>query len=451
MFEVYYRREMDLVALPEEHLENIVTQMGREEAQPMKTAQNMIRTVLLAAALCAALAVTALAVSPGLREALGAFWPYRQTIEDMTAVDQGIEVKVVSALSDGNVIRLYFTARDLEGDRLDEYTATNFQIRPPQTDGQWKSGTLYLPRFVSYDKETKTALFTTGYVGDGLPLSDLTVSAGAQCFTPGRHDFRLEELPELGTPQVLECETLASGEMVLKPGQTPVELESEAISLSSYGFGVDGKLHILYQINVHVEKMYIRTFLSSHIWEEGDMTGNALSQRYNCELSKTTFQKDGTTYYDIAYDVDAADASDVFPEVVYGCIESGKTIEGTWRFDIPLENAPARVIDLRDSGTVLDGVTGERLSLTRLGVTVEGNPNGTSSQLAYKLTAFLKDGSRLHGTVDSNYYSGGHCSAHSSFEEPMDIDQVVGVALGMWYIPIDGDTAGQGYWLDAMP
>lgn len=455
MFEDNYKRGMALLGPSDTQMERLMTVLDKEEI-PVKTAKSAARVVLLAAALCAVLTVTALAVSPGLREtlasALGGFAPYSQELEGITAVDQGLEVKVVSALSDGNVIRLYFTVQDLEGDRLDEYTSTNLQITPPsQTDGRWKSGTIYLSELVSYDKETKTALFTTGLVGDGLPVSDLTVDAGAQVFTPGRHEFRLD-LPELGTPETLRSKTLDSGETVLIPGQTPVELESDVLSLSAYGFGGDEKLHILYQLHVPVETMYIRTFLSSRAWEAGDPAGNALSQRYNQALSQeVTFLENGVTYYDVAYDMNAEDANDVFPREVYGNIESGKEIKGTWRFEIPLENAEARVIDLRGSGTILDGVTGERLSLSSIGATVEGNPNETSSQLAYKLTVFLKDGTRLHGTVDSNHYSKDYCSAHSSFKEPLDVDQVVGVALGMWYIPIDGDTAGQGHWLDAMP
>ncbi len=57
-----------------------------------------LTTVGLAAALCAALAITAWAVSPSLREALksalGLFEPYSQEVDGLCVVDQGIEVKV---------------------------------------------------------------------------------------------------------------------------------------------------------------------------------------------------------------------------------------------------------------------------------------------------------------------------------------------------------------------
>ena len=449
LFNEAYRRDMDQVALTGQEKETILRML--EEEKPVKTVKLTFKTVLLAAALCVAMAVTALAVSPGLREALGAFWPYSQTMEGMTAVDQGIEVKVVSALSDGNIIRLYFTARDTEGDRLDEFTSTNFQMdMPSQSAGQWKSGTLYLPELVSYDPETKTALFTTGLVGDGLPVSDLTVSAGAQVFTPGQHEFRFQ-LPELGTPGTVQSKTLDSGETVLLPGQTPKELESDVFSLSSYGFGGDGKLHILYQLHIPVEKAYMNTFLSSRIWEAGDLAGNALSQQYNRGSQDALFREDGTVYYDFSYEVGLEDAADVLPWEVYGIIDSGKEIKGTWKFEIPLENAEVRTVDLSGSNTVLSGITGTRISITSIGATVEGDPKGNRGTLGFPMTFFVDDGSRIHGTVDSNHYSPNYCSDHSSFSEPLDIDRVVGIAIGKWYIPIEGNTAQPGHWLSELP
>lgn len=65
-----------------------------------------LRTGLMAAAICAALAVTAVAVSPSLRETLiqflGSFEPYAQEVEGVSATDQGIELRVVRVLADKN-------------------------------------------------------------------------------------------------------------------------------------------------------------------------------------------------------------------------------------------------------------------------------------------------------------------------------------------------------------
>lgn len=37
------------------------------------------------------------------------------------------------------------------------------------------------------------------------------------------------------------------------------------------------------------------------------------------------------------------------------------------------------------------------------------------------------------------------------FDQAIDPEEVTGVAIGMWMIPFDGDTALPGYWLDKLP
>ena len=84
------------------------------------------RVGLTAAALCAALVMTAVAASPSLREALahmlGGFEPYAQEVEGASVMDQGIQMTVLSAVADSEDGRVYLELRDLEGDRLTEFT-----------------------------------------------------------------------------------------------------------------------------------------------------------------------------------------------------------------------------------------------------------------------------------------------------------------------------------------
>lgn len=58
MFETEYRREMDRVALSERQMEHIMYVMKQEEETPVKTIQKSWKTVLAAAAVCAALVVS---------------------------------------------------------------------------------------------------------------------------------------------------------------------------------------------------------------------------------------------------------------------------------------------------------------------------------------------------------------------------------------------------------
>ena len=56
--------------------------------------------------------------------------------------------------------------------------------------------------------------------------------------------FPLEQL----STRILESLQLPGGETVLRPGQTPAALEgAQGLTLSSCGFGEDGKLHLLFQ------------------------------------------------------------------------------------------------------------------------------------------------------------------------------------------------------------
>ena len=104
------------------------------------------RVCLTAAALCAALAVTAVAASPSLREALahmlGGFEPYAQEVEGVAATDQGIQLRVVRVLADENGGTVYLEAEDLTGNRL-----SGDSVR----DGN---------SCLAYDSQTHTALFT---------------------------------------------------------------------------------------------------------------------------------------------------------------------------------------------------------------------------------------------------------------------------------------------------
>lgn len=147
--------------------------MERQAGQPVKGKRfRPLRAVLIAAAVCLALAGTAFAASPTLRgmlaEALGGFAPYAQEQEDRAYVIDGIEFKVKSVLADDFTVRAYVEARDVEGDifdRIDDITiptrvsggvdlpTVNEWLAPDATES-WMSGVECL----SYDAESRTAL-----------------------------------------------------------------------------------------------------------------------------------------------------------------------------------------------------------------------------------------------------------------------------------------------------
>lgn len=84
----------------------------------------------------------------------------------MAATDQGIQLRVVSALSDGNKTVIYLEARDLEQERLGAQTTfqTLWVDRP---EAAYVGGTFSSGQTVSYDAETHTALMRFTFTGDG--------------------------------------------------------------------------------------------------------------------------------------------------------------------------------------------------------------------------------------------------------------------------------------------
>ena len=117
-----YRREMDKMGPSDAQLARLKTALSARR----KTRRWPLRAALIAAATCAALAVSVVAASPDLRarlaDLLGAFAPYAQTVEGVTAIDQGIQIQVVSALADETEGWVYLAVTDLTGDRLDAST-----------------------------------------------------------------------------------------------------------------------------------------------------------------------------------------------------------------------------------------------------------------------------------------------------------------------------------------
>lgn len=329
MFETRYRREIDQIGLPEERLEQLITAMGQTEPQkPSQRAGKTWKTVLLAAAFCAVLAATALAVSPGLREALaaalGAFAPYSREIECVSVIDQGIEVRVVSALCDGNAARVYFEIQDLEGDRLDEFTCCDLDITPAnwseEGDVRWSAigggGDLF-----RYDPASKTILASAELLGGGPPASKLT-------------------------------------------------------------------------LNLHM----------------------------------TEIQPGG--------------ARDDVPK--------SPIIRGEWRLTVETEMVEQISIDMLPSQTVIADVTARTLNLSVLGATIESDTYGNG--LNYPLTLYLSDGRVLpHIKYGPLGLSGNYTDTRWTFPEPVEPEDVVAIAIGQWYVPIESGVAGPGHWLPEQP
>lgn len=411
--------------------------------------------VLAVAAVCGALLVTAVAVSPGLREALGdalgSFAPYSAQPEGASATDQGIEVRAVSALSDGNVVRYHLSVQDKTGDRLGEHTVIGgiWMERPGAAYGAGSFGNGYL---VYYDAKTRTALFELRFTGDGPPARGGTLEVEIGGFQPSawRETGRVDQ--GLLTDKTLQTEVLETGETVLIPEQTPAVVEgTDLVRLSSIGFGSDGLLHVQLRLredlNRQESRLSIKLKSRSTTPEQRDRV-NRYYEYGEKENVEAGFEADGYWYIDRTFNVWPSDLDDVILDKVRVVATTGEEVEGTWKLSIPLEDVPHRQIALDQT---VGSVRVKSLDLTSLGLSAESDPEGGPGTLNYPAAVILDDGAAVTADMDGVFHTDSYTTNHWSFDEPVDPERVAGVAFGYWYIPIEGDTAGAGYWLEDLP
>ena len=139
-------------------------------------------------------------------------------------------------------------------------------------------------------------------------------------------------------------------------------------------------------------------------------------------------------------------------ETVTALLYTRPAIRGEWRLAVPTEMVEQTTIDMASSQTVLAEVEAKSLHLSVLGCTLESDPHGAAGTLNYPLTVYLADGSTLSpGHADSLFHAGGYAVNHWTFPEPVEPSQVTAVAIGMWYVPLEGGAAQPGCWLSELP
>ena len=118
-----YRRELERLGPSREELERLYTMI--EEGTLVKRNKHLGMRAAAVLACAALLMITAaVAAAPTVWDALmahlGVFAPYAQTIEDAVSTDQGIELRVLSALTDDLKAQVFLSVRDVDQDRLDQ-------------------------------------------------------------------------------------------------------------------------------------------------------------------------------------------------------------------------------------------------------------------------------------------------------------------------------------------
>ena len=465
MFKDEYQKSMDPVVPDAAQMERLFAAMEQEEGRPVK--KRVMRTGLVAALVCALLVGTAFAASPTLRDmlaaALGGFAPYSQGVEGVSATDQGIEISVENVVCDASRGIAYLAVRDLTGDRLREGA---YLKRP---DGA-----------KSYDPETHTAIVAVPFESGEVPTDDGTRYKTLQELGSRKLTFKTvypEHYTDLGdialpedlraTDQVLQSRTLADGECdmnifqegdsrtVLLPNQPPRTLPgTDLVSLSSMGWDDEGTFHIQLALadGIYSQRLDIQGDLENWMWDASDYYGNPSKNNY--------YYFDGGKYIDIGYQqADQYKLADILPAAINGSVYTTPPIEGNWTLTVPIEQAqPSRTVTMSEKvGT--DHITVNQMTFSVLGFQLDATtaPGTMGGFYNYPAVIYLKDGATYSATKSSGGGGRGSATGPGRFDAVWDYDDavdpqdVVGVALGYWYIPIDGETGGPGYWLDKLP
>ena len=238
MFEQEYRRAVDRLGPEEALADQVLRRLGEQGGgQPRRLG----RRILLAAAVCVLLTASALALSPTLRqvlqEVLGGYAGYAVPVEG-TAVENGISITLVSALTDSAMARVYVQARDLTGDRLggDLDVIGLIASVQPQSDGGISSGVVS-GRCVGYEEETGTALLefsSWGMISEADRALALTIpylGRGGEAFGPD--SWHIEFVPERLPVRTIPLEGTVNGIPLLR-------LELSVLGAAVYTRGPEG-------------------------------------------------------------------------------------------------------------------------------------------------------------------------------------------------------------------
>lgn len=468
-----YRCEMGQLSPRPEALERLYDMVeGGTEMKQTKRLNRRAAAILV----CAVLTITAAAAAAipsvweGLLEQLGLFAPYAQTIDGAVCRDQGLEVQVLSALSDDLEARVYLSVRDVEGDRLNEYLTLCGQLKADaipkawEEDGPWVKVTTAPARsfkLLSYDPETKTALFSTSVryaeeePGRGARLSltgmttrEMEVYAGVSC--AGVTGRTLDSRPMGESDEIVfrpsDVDNLSDIDaavpvprVVLAPEQNPMPLEgTEDMWVSSMGFAGDGLFHV-------------RLGLADGIVPSGanDTRGSFLSDLASVDPDRKWYAfhavllPDGLDIlFPLVKTEDLEELKNLEARFYGHYTRPGTALEGSWNAEFQLEYHPSTALDWTGE---LAGQQVQQVTVSPLSVTMASCGQGGFSGVP--LQAVMKDGSTVAARPGPGNYSNRAFGTGSSepvweayntwrFEEPVDLEELACLTLLDETIPV---------------
>ena len=221
---------------------------------------------------------------------------------------------------------------------------------------------------------------------------------------------------------------------------------TDLVSLSSMGFDEKGHLHVQLALADGVEEgwLYVN-YLRQGEWAPGPGTQRSitLSDGEYVDLRQEPYWESVF----LPEDYQGMEA------LVRGYVMTRPEVRGTWTLTFPLEILPDRTVTI---GQVVNGLNVDTIRLTAMNLYLDGTWNTTAGSLFCPVTLYLKDGTiRQVERIGINHIeTRGPDRSFSNqwrYDDPVEPDQVTAIALGYWYIPLEGDTAGPGHWLEELP
>lgn len=324
-------------------------------------------------------------MNPSLAKLL---YPINQTSED-----QGIRVEVLYAANDNYNAKVFFTIQDVLGknrinDRLD--LCDSCDINGPTAFGV---------EFISYDKETQTALFMlNGMGGESLSGKAVTFKINTLMSNKKKYDWYDTKIDlsayhlEHAKAVPFSADNYYTGgdeksEQILEPDQMDISLgeNMEFVKISNIGF-VDGRLHIQTKWETSFDNHGELLLIDKHktAYEET----NTVDCRINYFRTKEDEEKCGENRFTkhIEYIYDIADIEELSQYKLWGrFVEDGTFTKGDWRVNFRLEKA--------DSITVMNPAgMAQSLEISSLGIYIK-QYEGTKEECNVQLN--LKDGTAL--------------------------------------------------------
>ncbi|RXZ77811.1 DUF4179 domain-containing protein [Paenibacillaceae bacterium] len=348
-------------------------------------------------------------------------------------INNGIEMRTLAAINDGETAYVLFTLTDLDGNRLSE--------RMDLYDNYWlNTGTSFSVKQIAYNPETKTAAFSLLSHG-GSKLTGKTISFKLRSFFGQKSEAKHSALTLLPYDYV-SSHPIAEGRFtsevnggggqdfqeafpdlsqvhVLSSNNDEVEFQAMKWAVvTNIGF-LEGKLHVQLQNNKpenHFKSLYFADEHNNVIW----------NHNYSLSFEKQSVSHSEEYIFNDINNIEQLRGLTLQAEY----FEYGDPIEGTWKNTFKLASSletmtvPHQEVELRDDQLRLDKITLSPLNVT---LQLSGKPLSSMDELP-KLQLKLKNGNIIDlNTTNSRQHEQGVTTIYSFADiiEPTEIEAIL--------------------------